>query len=102
MTGEDVRVLANEVLRPTLGPVGFTSAEVEVGENDVGEDAFFVKVHFKPGSRAADGRVYNDALWNMWNALRSRGEQRYAHLLWSYAEDHADKPDPGLDSGSAE
>ena len=102
MNRDDVRTLADEVLKPILGPVGFTSAEVEEGEDHSGEDAFFVKVHFKLGSRPVEGRIYNEALWDMYDALQKRGEKRFAHLLWSYAEDPSDPPESDPDDGDDE
>lgn len=101
MTTDDVRVLADELLMPTLGPVGFTSAEVEEGQNYAGEDAFFVKVRFAPGSLAATGRVYNDALWTLWSALQKRGEKRFAHLLWAYEDDEIGRIDRETDGDGA-
>lgn len=91
MTKDDVRVLADEVLRPILGPAGFTSADVEERENHAGEDAFFVKVHFAPGSVVTEGRAYNDAQMSVWTALKTRGEQRFPYLEWTYPEDPDDE-----------
>ena len=91
MTRDDVRMLADEVLRPILGPVGFTSSDVEEKENHAGEDAFFVHVHFAPGSTVADGPIYTDAVMGVLNALRERGERRFPYLQWAYPESRNDR-----------
>ncbi len=100
MTRDDVRELADEVLKPILGPVGFTSSDVEERENHAGEDAFFVNVHFAPGSTIADGEVYIDATSEVRAALQARGEGRFPYLLWTYPEDPNDYgPDDEDDGG---
>lgn len=99
MDGDAVRVLADEVLKPILGPVGFTSSEVEERENYAGEEASFVKVRFAPGSRAVGGRVYDEALWSVSKALQSRGEKRFAHLLWAYSDEPPEEADRDPDDG---
>ncbi len=99
MTKDDVRVLADQVLQPILGPVGFMSADVEERENHAGEDAFFVKVHFAPGSTVADGWTYTDALMGVREALLARGEQRFPYLQWTYPEDPNDYGPEGDEDG---
>lgn len=94
MTGDEVRALADEVLTPILGPIGFTSAKVEEREDWTGEDSLYVSVHFAPGFRIAGGEVYGDAITTMRDALKQHGERRFPYLLWTFPDDPAED-EPG-------
>lgn len=87
MTGEEVRALADEVLMPILGFIGFVSSNVEEREDWTGEDALYVRVHFAPGFEIVGGDVYGDAITSMRDALERHGERRFPYLLWSFPDD---------------
>lgn len=87
MTRDEVRELADEVLMPILGPVGFMSSQVEEREDWTGEDALYVSVHFAPGFDLAPGGVYGDAIVTMRDALEQHGERRFPYLLWSFPDE---------------
>lgn len=87
MTKDEVRALADAVLMPILGPIGFTASEVAEREDWTGEDALYVSVHFAPGFEIAGGDVYGDAIMTMREALERQGEQRFPYLLWRFPDD---------------
>lgn len=93
MTGDDVRALADAVLRPILGPVGFAYSDVVERENSVGEDALYVTAHMTPEARLEPGVVYTDALVAIQDALTHRGERRFAYLGYEFPAD----PPPAAD-----
>ena len=87
MTKDDVRVLADEVLRPILGPVGFTSSDVREKPDHDGEDSLYVDVHFSPDAMVVKGRIYLDAQIAVVQALTERGEHRFPYLRYAYLDD---------------
>jgi hypothetical protein len=93
MTRDDVHALADEVLRPILGPVGFAFSEVEERENSVGEDAFYVTVHMTPETEYVRSPAYTEALVAMQDALAERGERRFAYFRYDFPSD----PPPSAD-----
>ena len=93
MNRDDVRTLADEVLRPILGPVGFAYSDVMERENSVGEDALYVTVHMSPEAQLEPGVVYTDALVAMQDTLIHRGDRRFAYLNYDFPAD----PPPAAD-----
>ncbi|MGI4765005.1 MAG: hypothetical protein ACRYGP_08060 [Janthinobacterium lividum] len=87
MDRDDVRTLANEVLTPILGPVGFSYSDVAEREDSVGEDALYVTVHMAPDAEYLPGFRYSDALMAMQDALVDRGERRFAYLKYDFPAD---------------
>ena len=86
MKEDDVRALADAVLKPILGSAGFTSSDVEARRDHDGEDSLFVIVHFSPDAAVASGRTYLDAQVAMADALVERGEHRFSYLEYDYAQ----------------
>lgn len=93
MTRDDVHALADEILRPILGPVGFASSDVVERENSAGEDALYVTVHMTPEADYVRSPAYTDALVAMQDALAERGERRFAYLKYDFPAD----PPPSAD-----
>ncbi len=94
MTRDDIRALADEVLRPLLGPVGFEFSDIVEKENSVGEDALYVTAHMTPEAQLEPGVIYTDALVAMQDALTHRGERRFAYLKYDFPAD----PPPAADA----
>ena len=87
MTEDDVRLLADKILMPILGPAGFTTSAVTAHADHDGEDSLFVVVHFSPDAEVASGRAYLDAQVAMADALFNRGENRFPYLEYDYPQD---------------
>lgn len=77
LTPDEVREIANRVLGETLGPAGFVSADVESGEDDLGEAALFVTGRF---DRLPPGDALIDAIARMRARLRDTGESRFPYF----------------------
>ena len=79
MTEAPIDVI-DDVLRKTLGPFGFVHAEVRSGEDHAGEQALFIVADLKPGAPLIEGKVSDEALGGLIQALRKRGDQRFPYL----------------------
>ena len=89
MTEDEVRVLANEVAAQSLGAWGFDTSDVQAKADHDDEPAFFVTLHFKPGSTVADGHAYSDALSGLRQRLLQNGEERFPYMVLDYPDDPA-------------
>ena len=87
MTEDEVRMLADQVAARSLGPWGFATSDVEARPDHDGDAAFFVTLHFKPGSAVADAHAYSDALSDLRHGLQQRGEIRFPYLNLDYPDD---------------
>ena len=90
MREDDVRVLADRVLGPILGPVGYMGADIEAGRDHDGDDSLFIIAHFRAGSEVASGKTYGDAHVAIRDALVERGEQRFPYFKYDYPDDDRD------------
>ena len=89
MKENEVRALAETILRPLLGPFGFVSADVETRPDHDGDDSFVVTAHFKKGSEVASGRTYVNAQVAMIDALALHGENRFPYFRYDYPDEPA-------------
>lgn len=96
MTRDDVHAVAERILPPILGPVGFASLDVVERENSVGEDSFYVTIHMAPETGYVRSPAFTDALVAMQDALFERGERRFAYLHYDFPSD----PPPSADDES--
>ena len=87
MTRDDVRTLADEVLKPILGSVGFAYSDVIERADSVGENALYVTVHMAPDAEYRPSFRYSDALMAIQDALVDRGESRFAYLKYDFPSD---------------
>ena len=87
MTDEEVRAVADRVLRQTLGSFGYTKVLVRSGYDHDGDPALFLRAHFKPGSGPVPGGPSNGALSALSDALYARGEHRFPYLTHYYPDD---------------
>ncbi len=89
MIEDQVRELADQVASRHLAPWGFAGSDVEAKEDHDGDAALFVTLHFREGSRVADGRAYSDTLTGLRQALLKHGEVRFPYLMYDYPDDPA-------------
>ncbi len=89
MTEDDVRMLAERVLKPMLAPVGFVSSDVEAKPDQSGDDALYVTVHFAAGSPIASGKILIDAGVALHDALTTEGDPRFPYFRYDYPDDPA-------------
>ena len=97
MDEHEMRDLADTVLAPILGPVGFMSSDVRARPDHDGQDAFYVTIHFKPDAEVATGKVYIDASEAMFDALIEHGESRFTYLKYDYPEARASDVEASVD-----
>lgn len=89
MTNAQIANFADDILRGMLGPFGFERADVEDDFDHDGESAVRVTAHFKPGSKAADGKSALAALTALRTELRAAGEERFPFLRYDYPDSDA-------------
>ena len=87
MTDEDIRRLADEVLRRTLGPYGFTRSEVASGFDHDGDPSLFVVAHFNARHGVTPGRASVDAQSGLRDALAEQGEDRFPYIRHRYVDE---------------
>lgn len=91
MTEDEIRSLADDVLRASFGRFGFDHAEVRADLDHDGEPALFVDAIFRPGSIQKDRPAFADAFGEALGALRDSlldgGENRFPYLLPFYPDD---------------
>lgn len=87
MTDEQIRRLAEDVLRPTLGPFGFDHAEVRLAEDHDGDPSIFVEAHFRRGSQPTPGHATLTASGDLFRAFLKRGDVRFPYLEHHFEDD---------------
>ena len=87
MTDDEVRAVADEVLRERLGPLGFRRALVRSGFDHHGDPALFIRAHFEPGSGPTGANPLGAALSALHDAFLERGETRFPYLSHYYPDD---------------
>ena len=87
MNEKDVQALADDVLGPLLGPVGFTNASVEARPDHAGEESWYITAHFEPGSAIASGSDYLRAQVAVEDALKAEGDHRFPYFRYISADD---------------
>lgn len=87
MTDDEVGLVADAVLRETLGSLGFKRVLVRSGFDHDGDPALFIRAHFEPGSRPTGGNTLGAALSALHDALLERGEARFPYLSHYYPDD---------------
>jgi hypothetical protein len=87
MTDEEVRRLADTVLRELLGSVGYESVEVHGGVDNDGDPALFLDAILAPKSPVVSGSIYGEALATLRSALAQSGETRFPYLQLKHPDD---------------
>lgn len=80
MTKDQIRTIAEEVLRPTLGPFGFDHAEIRLDDDHDGDPSIFVEAHFRKGSEPTPGHATLEASGDLFRAFFKRGDPRFPYL----------------------
>jgi hypothetical protein len=94
MNNDQIATIAEMVLRPRLGPLGFERVEVSAGHDHDGDPALFIAAHYQEGSEVPKGDVLLDALGALHEALREAGENRLPYLdhrFFHDAHDHEEE-----------
>ena len=94
MTEQEIRQVANEVLRETLGPHGFESADVRPAPDFDGEPSLYVTAHFKPQAGVTSGEASTRALSVLRKRLLAEGEERFPYIRYDYPDDEELGDDP--------
>jgi hypothetical protein len=94
MTDQEIRQVANEVLRETLGPHGFESADVRPAPDFDGEPSLYVTAHFRPQAGVTSGEASTRALSVLRKRLLDRGEERFPYIRYDYPDDEVLGDDP--------
>jgi hypothetical protein len=87
MTEDQIARVADDVLRPLLGPLGLENVEVSARQDHDGEPALFISAHYREGSKVPKGTVLLKALGVLHEALRASGEERFPYLDHRFAHD---------------
>lgn len=87
LTHDEIARIADEVLRATLGPLGYERAYVTDALDVDGEPSIQVVAHFRRGVLPADGKSALDALTQLRTELHERGEERFPFLRYDYPDD---------------
>lgn len=87
MTIEEIRRIAEDVLKPTLGPHGLDHAEIRLEDNQDGEPSIFVVAHFRKGSAPTPGRASLAASGDLARAFYDVGELRFPYLVHRFEDD---------------
>jgi hypothetical protein len=94
MTEDEIHRIANEVLRETLGPHGFQSADIRPAPDFDGEPSLHVTAHFKPQAGVTNGEASTRALSTLRRRLLERGEERFPYIRYDYPDDEVLGDDP--------
>lgn len=94
MTENEIRRVANEVLRETLGHHGFEQADVRPAPDHDGEPSLYVTAHFRPHSGVTDGATSTRALSTLRLRLLDLGEERFPYIRYDYPDDEILGEDP--------
>lgn len=92
LTNAQIADVADEILRATLGPLGFERSDVEDDVDHDGESAVQVTAHFRPGSQAADGKSALTALTMLRVKLLAADEERFPFLRYDYPDADSSSP----------
>jgi hypothetical protein len=87
MTENELRDVANEVLRETLGAHGFEHADVQPAVDHDGEPSLFVTAHFRARAGITDGAASTRALSSLRLRLLDLGEDRFPYIRYDYPDD---------------
>jgi hypothetical protein len=91
MTEDEIRSLADRVLRETLGAYGYESVEVISAPDHDEAPALFVRAILKPGSAMVRGEFFAAAHAALSQALLERGETRFPYLrMWHPDDERAE------------
>lgn len=99
MTDDEVRSVADIILRDKLGQFGFDASQVTSGRDHDGDPALFIVAGFKPGSGPVPGKASNEALGALSDALLAKGEERFPYLSHRYPDD--ERPEDGSPAASS-
>ena len=87
MTNEQIRRLAEDVIRPTLEPHGFDHAEIRLVDDQNGDPAIYVEAHFRKGSEPTPGHATLIASGDLFRAFHQRGDVRFPYLEHRFEDD---------------
>ena len=95
LTNDEARAIVDRVLGRRWRDAGYDRTEVMAEDDVYGEPALSIMVWLKPGTPVIPADTYSGAALEMRDALRAKGEQRYAYL-------HLGRPDDPVveDDGS--
>jgi hypothetical protein len=87
MTDEEIKQLVMPILRRRLGNYGFESAEVRSGLDHDGDPVVFVTARYRAGAPELDAAQALDAMVEISDNLREKGETRFSHLTHFHPDD---------------
>jgi hypothetical protein len=91
MTEDEIRSLADHVLRQTLGAYGYESVDVSSALDHDEAPALFVTARLKPGSPMVRGEFFAAAHGALSQALLERAETRFPYLrMWHPDDERAE------------
>ena len=83
MTDDQVRELAERVLRPILEPSGYESVDAVPKSSDEGDSTLLVTVRFKQDSQADSDDAINARI-ALRRALQEAGDPRVPHFRYDF------------------
>jgi hypothetical protein len=89
MNIDEVKTIANEILRPRLGPFGFERLEVETHKDHDGDDALFITARYRSASETPGGDLLLEVLGSLHERLRESGELRFPYLEHRFPDEDA-------------
>ena len=93
MTEDEIRTLADDVLRRTLGEFGYEAVEVSSALDHDEAPALFVTARLKAGSAMIRGEIFAVAHGALSHALLERGETRFPYLRTWHPDDERAEDD---------
>ena len=87
MNIDQIAAIAEEVLRPQLGPAGLDRVEVVPGRDHDGDPALFITAYYRPGSGVPSGEVLSNSHGALHEALQREGEERFPYLDHRFSND---------------
>jgi hypothetical protein len=87
MTDDEIRILADQIIGPILGPHGFDHASVRSSYDHTDEPAIYVTAHLRPGSDVLEAGPAGTAKITFRHALEARGDDRFPYFRYDYPDD---------------
>jgi len=81
MTEDEVRTLANRLLKEDLGKFGFREVKVAVAEDRDGEEFFDISAYFDPARTLPNPRATIRSSSRLRQELLKKGENRFPNVL---------------------
>jgi hypothetical protein len=87
LTEEQVKQLADAVLREELGSSGYESVSVRFDDDNDGDPAIYLDAHLLPNSPLVDAKIFVEALHKLRSELINNGELRFPYLYTRHPDD---------------